>query len=197
MIVNLAASNDWCFASVTTAVVAATMATIALIILRKTRYPETTIRRIGFLLILVLGVGVGLSFRLTEAEAFRLVFLSNKPEGASQVVADRHYSGGPGDSILFLEFSANESVFQELLSHQKFVRDLGIEQEWLDRQSYDRKRNFWSFVFGGLLPDDHAWRIRPISNRIEVYRGGDGICPRITVLRDDGAQKTYVLYSFG
>ena len=196
LILNLFVSHDWCFSALAASLLAVTTAMVAFYLLNKWRSSGRLRKQFLWVLVAVIGFCCGFAFRMSEARALELVFNAARPPGISNVVVNRSYSGGPGDYVLFLRFNASQNAFRELLSQRSFVFDHDVSWAWSEATP-ELPRDFWEMVFGGLLPANHPWRRSPPPDKFEVYRGGDGITPRITLLWDMGSQVAYVLYSVG
>lgn len=191
---NLLISNDWCFAAITAAILAAGLAAVFLgsaRLVARGRLSRTFRVGIG----IVVGLGVGLACRLTDATAFRIVFQTDPPESVTDVVAERWYAGGPGDEVLLMHFRTDAVTLDTLLKPRGFQLDVDVTRLW--NEVFKEHKDIWEHVFGGLLPKGHRWHELTAPDNPAVYTGGNGISPNIVMLWDPAEQKAYVLYSVG
>lgn len=194
---NLVTSNDWCFGSIKSGVLAAVGILILLKAVNGMRCSRPVRRMMRAMSWCAVAIAAALAFRLSDAKALWLVFQTSPPNGVTGIVADRKYAGGPGDQVLWLQFRADETTLRELLSHRGFEQDRDFVRQWPAEQGTLPKETLWAQVFGGLLSEHHPWRGLPAPRNFEVFRGGNRIAPDITILWDRDAAVAYVLYSLG
>jgi len=193
-LVNLLASNDWCFGALTALSVAAAASAAldgATTFLTKGRVNQVFRLALGVLV----GSIAGLAIRLTDAKAFQVVFETDPPKGVKGVLAERWYVGGPGDQILLMQFRTDAAGLEPLRSRRGLNPDADVIRLW--SEVFKERKSVWEHVFGGLLPEDNRWhRVAAPTDPI-VYCSGNGITPNIIVLWDLDAGVAYVMYSVG
>jgi hypothetical protein len=144
---------------------------------------------------IVVGVALSFCFRLTATSAFDLAFGFKPPPGITEIVAERHYAGGPGDKVMLLRFKADANAIQQLLASGKiqeqpsWFRDSGQGEPWSD---------IWMRFAGGMksmIPEDWS-EIEPMSAP-KYYEAWPRFATRTHLLWDAATGRAYVIYTLG
>lgn len=157
----LFASNNWCFV----AVVAAFAAFLVDCAVRTIR-PWVMLRlpvAVG------VGIGVGMLLGIGPAWAFQEAFGTEPPDGVRDVRISRHYSGGPGEHVMIIEFTADASALQALVRGHTVSPDSRRVAAWRDAGGeWEQVADF--FIGPGATSFTRSsWRrIRPLE-RAEAF----------------------------
>ncbi len=195
LVSNLVFSNDWCFGALT-AMVCGIVVGIGLSVGIDYASPRLAIQP-RIMTAVLIGIGLGFAFRLTESRAFEMVFDVERPPGVSEVDVDRVYAGGPGDSVLIMQFRAGESNLLPVLAQGGFE---AIPLEYflppVDNRSEALDYRLWLRLFGGLLPKNHRWHSLEPPHDLVAYEKNSG-WKRTRVVWDREKSVVHVIHSVG
>jgi len=160
----LFASNNWCFVALVAAF-AAFVVDCAVCAIR----PRIVLR---LPVAAGIGIAVGLLLSIGPAWAFQEAFGTDPPNGVRDVRISRHYSGGPGEHVLIIEFTADASALQALVRGHTVSSDSRRVAAWRDAGGdWEQVTDF--FVGPGATSFTRSsWRrIRPFE-RAEAFELG-------------------------
>ena len=160
-------------------------------------------KRLRFLMIaglagLALGVVVFLWRHPDGAGQFEYAFGIAPPSGVKDIHAYRRYAGGPGDTFVLLQFTADRAAIDTTVACRPLEVDPNIIDNWLWRDN-DVKR-LWRSVFS-TYPEygGEMWEAPSNLLAAEVYEWM-GSHPKLTwvkLLWDARTGKAYALYTIG
>ncbi|MBL8879837.1 MAG: hypothetical protein JNG88_12020 [Phycisphaerales bacterium] len=142
--------------------------------------------RIRLLLVCAIGAATGLLLRVSPDWAFREALRTPQPPSARIALISRHYSGGPGEHVMIVEFEADWRDMLEILDSHG-----GTPLEEQDAALYERVRTDggdWHKLFEALVPANVSMLARFHWQRIASITR-----PEIWVQRGDGMTWTYVI----
>lgn len=124
------ASNNWCFVGLPAflAGLVADGLVLRIIGARPLRGRARIAARV--VVALCAGALTGHALNWSPADAFREAFKADPPPGVSDVRIHRHYTGGPGEHVLIIEFTADGPSMRKLLSLHPIVPDSRALAEW-------------------------------------------------------------------
>ncbi len=185
-------SGDWCFTSFSAAVAGGLSIVIveyALGLLRlQGRWRSTKTRVIRAVLV---GIVVGLFFRLSQEQAFEKAFGVSPPSGVRDFDATMLRAM---DTIILFRFTANRETIDQLIAKRAFEQD---------RESVEWYGHDWSFLWGQVFSSfdeigGEAWQnVAPMAEP-ELYRWRHPILfiEETILLWDADSGRAYVLYLF-
>ncbi len=161
----LFSSNNWCFV-VLLAAFAAFLVDCAV----------CAIRRWIFLRLPVaagVGIAVGMLLGVGPAWAFQEAFERDPPSGIRDVRISRHYSGGPGEHVLIIEFTADSAALQALVRGHTVSSDSPGMAAWRDAGGeWEQVADFFIGPNATRFTRSSWRRIRPLE-RAEAFDLGE------------------------
>ncbi len=148
--------------------------------------------------VLVVACLVSMYFRADPEQLFKRAFGVPPPAGVSELEVERHYAGGPGDTVVLIRFLADRATIDKLISHRRFVR----EKEWVEilwSQRPDPQER-WRRVFSDAVDfGGRAWKKGPPISKPFLYRWGgfEYSGERTILLWDAQSERGYAVYSLG
>ncbi|NLE59929.1 MAG: hypothetical protein GX616_16375 [Planctomycetes bacterium] len=147
-----------------------------------------------------IGVPIGFLFRLDSRAEFRAAFGVEPPSSVRELQIEKHYAGGPGDSVTLIRFVADQVTLEQILAAKGFREDLDLTRLYSPTQEWDI---FWQRLFSNL-PSTYggeAWQsVGPIVSP-RVYRFPpnqmDAVMDTITVLWDPVTGKVWAMRLIG
>jgi hypothetical protein len=120
---------------------------------------------IRVLFAIVAGVILGRLLAVRADWAFNEALGISPPAGVTDVHISRHYTGGPGEHVMIVEFQADAAAMRDLTSRKEQGFDDDRIKRWRE-SGEDWSDAFSAFVISPLSGSAHlAWeRIRPMQN---------------------------------
>jgi len=142
--------------------------------------------------------GVSLAFRADPDRLFERAFGMRPPEGVKDLLAERHYAGGPGDQTILFQFTADRPTIDRLVAHRGFKPDMDrIETYWGEKQNTSR---LWDDLFIRMLVlPGPKWKNPPHISEPILYKWqrGPHEVEAAIMLWDAKSKKAYVMWLLG
>lgn len=185
-------SDDWCGTSVRAGLLAGLAAYILDWLVEALAEPKNPIPTRAATMIIT-GLLGGLLFHLTPNGAFQLVFRAPMPEEITDLAYKRRYAGGPGDAVLWMQFSADRRTVEKLIVDGNFKEDPDHLRMCVEMA---REHDFRHCVFGGVICKERDEATIAPSHGLRMFKYGTKI-PRVTLLWGEVDERVWVLYTLG
>ncbi|GEM_PF-5430775 len=102
-----------------------------------------------------------------KTDIFEAAFACPPPASITDLAADRHFAGGPGDTICFLHFHASRETLTQIISHRPLTKSNDEISNYLSGEETWPK--FWNRIIGHWATSYHpTWTI-PTMKQPELY----------------------------
>lgn len=196
MIAAIASTSNWCFVGLAAAVAGPVVDVLVDEIGLTSRLGKAASFGIRLAIAAVVGVAVGWLLQATPEWAFREAMGNDPPAGVQVTRVQRHYEGGPGEHTLIVEFTADASVMNSLIT-DKVVEESAKSERIA---AWRAAGGTWEEALRHLGRTDtlpFAWmtwkRIRPLENP-QVYDFGIVNHGYLILLYDTTSERAVVLH---